>query len=136
MIFTRSSGATTDFANAPLSPPARISIALFVAGLSSQRFGFLSLPAAAFGSSLRSSLLSSCNPDALHTSSSVSKGTSRRRSIDVLFRDENFIVVNKPFDVVTQAEGSDDTVEGIVQRVCCVPKVFELFWLTQTQPPL
>ena len=46
------------------------------------------------------------------------------RSIDVLFRDENFIVVNKPFDVVTQAEGSDDTVEGIVQRVCCVPKVW------------
>ena len=46
------------------------------------------------------------------------------RSIDVVFRDENFIVVNKPFDVVTQAEGSDDTVERIVERVCGVPKVW------------
>jgi 23S rRNA-/tRNA-specific pseudouridylate synthase len=46
------------------------------------------------------------------------------RGIDVLFRDENFIVVNKPFDVVTQAENSDDTVERIVERVCAVPKVW------------
>jgi tRNA pseudouridine32 synthase/23S rRNA pseudouridine746 synthase len=46
------------------------------------------------------------------------------RSIDVLFRDENFIVVDKPFDVVTQAEGSEDTVERIVERVCGVPKVW------------
>jgi 23S rRNA-/tRNA-specific pseudouridylate synthase len=46
------------------------------------------------------------------------------RTIDVLFRDENFVVVNKPFDVVTQAEGCDDTVERIVERVCGVPKVW------------
>lgn len=46
------------------------------------------------------------------------------RTIDVLFRDENFVVVNKPFDVVTQAEGSDDTVERIIERVCSVPKVW------------
>jgi len=46
------------------------------------------------------------------------------RSIDVVFRDANFIVVNKPFDVVTQADGSDDTVERIVERVCSVPKVW------------
>jgi 23S rRNA-/tRNA-specific pseudouridylate synthase len=50
--------------------------------------------------------------------------TSAPRGIDVLFRDENFIVVNKPFDVVTQAEGSDDTVERVAQRVCDVPKVW------------
>jgi 23S rRNA-/tRNA-specific pseudouridylate synthase len=50
--------------------------------------------------------------------------SSALRSIDVLFRDENFIVVDKPFDVVTQAEGSEDTVERIVERVCGVPKVW------------
>ena len=33
MIFTRSSGAVTDLATAPLRPPAITNIALFVAGL-------------------------------------------------------------------------------------------------------
>jgi 23S rRNA-/tRNA-specific pseudouridylate synthase len=51
-------------------------------------------------------------------------GASALRTIDVLFRDDNFVVVNKPFDVVTQAEGCEDTVERIVERVCGVPKVW------------
>jgi 23S rRNA-/tRNA-specific pseudouridylate synthase len=55
---------------------------------------------------------------------SASCAGAASRGIDVLFKDANFIVVNKPFDVVTQAEGSDDTVERIVERVCGVPKVW------------
>jgi hypothetical protein len=55
------------------------------------------------------------------------------RSIDVLFRDENFIVVNKPFDVVTQAEGSDDTVEGITSST--TPLQGSFVWPSPPQPP-
>ena len=55
---------------------------------------------------------------------SVSRASEVLRGIDVVFRDDNFIVVNKPFDLVTQAEGCDDTVERVVERVCAVPKVW------------
>jgi tRNA pseudouridine32 synthase / 23S rRNA pseudouridine746 synthase len=55
---------------------------------------------------------------------SVPRASEVLRGIDVVFRDDNFIVVNKPFDLVTQAEGCDDTVERVVERVCAVPKVW------------